>query len=377
MKSIYLGMRPAEDLHLIPPEYWPHHEYCFYLHDQIAALLVQYEASGAHQWVSDSIAKAAAQNGHKGDLDVLDLLKKAGKTESAKHVLIGHLVLAITADMLHFLYEGFSCLEKRKFAVAFSLLRKPFKENMLFLAWLLGDPEDFLARFEKDNYTTLNGVQSARRQELFKLAAEKLPVKEAFDGELIEQMVFSKEMEDGLEPLWQKATHLITSQGKNLKTEDLNINFIFNDAFSDHLFDVLYKRLPYLMLFLVQLSLRAFSEIAHGNVATTNHLVLVSLGAHESLLTRGARPVTKYIAKMLKPVLTCLHCKTALKLDRSNAMALFLTEQVPCASCGLSSQVPLYWLLAQGDLKIGDDQPPSAFDRLMREVNGEGDVGAT
>ncbi|MBK3018579.1 hypothetical protein FKK32_28925 [Klebsiella pneumoniae] len=100
--------------------------------------------------MSDSIAKAAAQNGHKGDLDVLDLLKKAGKTESAKHVLSGHLVLAITADMLHFLYEGFSCLEKRKFAVAFSLLRRPFKENVLFLAWLLGDPEDFLTRFEKD-----------------------------------------------------------------------------------------------------------------------------------------------------------------------------------------------------------------------------------
>src|SRR5690606_36058262 len=161
-------------------------------------------------------------------------------TETSKHLLLGHLVLALTADLLHFLYEGLCCLEKRKFSVAFSLLRKPFKENMLFLAWLLGDPEDFLQRFEKDNYTTLNGLQSPRRQELFKLAAEKLATKEAFDGELIERMVFSKEFEGGLEPLWQKATHLITSQGSKLRTEDLNINFIFNDAASDHFYDVAY-----------------------------------------------------------------------------------------------------------------------------------------
>lgn len=367
-KVNYLGMRPAEDLVHIPRHYWPHHEYCFYLHDQVAALLVEYEAAGAHQWISDTIARVAAEKGVDGDLDVLDLLKKAGMKETGKHVLLGHLVIALTSDMLHFLYEGLCCLEKRKFAVAFSLLRKPFKENMLFLAWLLGDPEDFLQRFEKDNYTTLNGLRSPRRQELFKLAAEKLATKEAFDGDLIERMVFSKEFEGGLEPLWQKATHLITSQGSNLRTEDLNINFIFNDPASDHFYDVTYKALPYLMLFLVQLALRTFSEIARTNGATTNHLVLVSLGAFECLRTSGPRPTSKIVTKMLKGVLNCLHCKKPLKLDRSNAMSVFLTEQASCVACGLASQVPLYWLFAQSDLKIAPDEPLSAYDKVMREV---------
>lgn len=364
----YLGRRPAEDHFHIPRHYWPHHEYCFYLHDQVAALLVEYDAAGAHQWIADTIARVAAEKGVEGDLDVLDILKKAGMTETGKHLLFGHLVLALAADLLHFLYEGLCCLEKRKFSVAFSLLRKPFKENMLFLAWLLGDPDDFLQRFEKDNYTTLNGLQSPRRQELFKLAAEKLATKAAFDGELIEKMVFSKEFEGGLEPLWQKATHLITSQGSKLKTEDLNINFIFNNAASDHLYDVAYKALPYLMLFLVQLALRAFSEIVRTNVATTNHLVLVSLGAFECLQTSGPRPMSKLVTKMLKGTLNCLHCKKPLKLDRGNAMSLFLTEQVTCAGCGLVSQVPLYWLLAQAGLKITPDEPLSAYDKVMREV---------
>ncbi|MCX2861966.1 hypothetical protein OOZ63_08955 [Paucibacter sp. PLA-PC-4] len=377
MKPHYLGMRPPDDLQHIPPKYWPHHEYCFYLHDQIGELLVQYEASGAHQWVADAIAKAATETGRQGELDVLDLLKEAGLTEAVKHVLIGHLVLALTADMLHFLYEGMRCLEKRKFAVAFSLLRKPFKENMLFLAWLLADPEDFLARFEKDNYSSLNGLQPARRQEIFKLAADKLAMKEAFDGNLIEQWVFSKEMENGLEPLWQKATHLITSQGRHLRTEDLNINFIFNDARSDHLYDAAYTMLPYLMLFLVQLSLRAFSEIAHANVATANHLVLVSLCAHENLLSRGPRPSTRFITKALKSMLTCLHCKRPFKFDRANAMSLFLTERASCSACGVDSPAPLYWLLAQSDLKFIDDQPPSAFDKLMSEIHQKAEDPST
>jgi hypothetical protein len=57
-----------------------------------------------------------------------------------------------------------------------------------------------------------------------------------------------------------------------------------------------------------------------------------------------------------------------LKLDRGNAMSVFLTEQATCARCGLVSQVPLYWLLAQVGLKIAPDEPLSAYDKVMREI---------
>ena len=36
--------------------------------------------------------------------------------------------------------------EKRKFAVGYALLRKPLKENLLFLSWLLADQDDFINR---------------------------------------------------------------------------------------------------------------------------------------------------------------------------------------------------------------------------------------
>lgn len=368
MKNIYLGKRLPENLENIPKHLRPHHEFCFYLHDQMVSLLIEYEAAGVHSWVSNGIVKAAADRGFEGELDVLDVLKKAGLSEASKHLLLAHLVLRLSSDLLHFLYEGLHCLEKRKFAVALSLLRKPFKENMLFLAWLIGDADDFLARFEKDNYTSLNGLQAPRRRELLQLAIGQLAVKDAFDGELIERMVFSKEMPNGLEPLWQRATHLITSQGMNLRTEDLNINFIFNDVYSDHLYEVIYDHLPYLMLFLVQLALRAFSEVARTNVATTNYLVVTSMGAYECLLGSGSRPMSRFIVKSLKPMLNCSHCKEPLRLTRLRTLSLLLSEQVECSACRLTGEFPLYWLMAQSSLQIVDDELPNAFDRLIRQA---------
>ncbi|WP_159910965.1 hypothetical protein [Pantoea sp. 18069] len=378
MKTKTFGMRPLDCLANIPAAVRPDHEFCFFLHDRMVALLQEYEDSGVHRWVGDGLAKAAQLEGHEGPLDVLDMLKKAGLTEAGKHLLISHLILALTSDLLHFVYEGLRGLEKRKFAIAFSLLRKPFKENMLFLAWLLGDPEDFLARFEKDNYTSLNGVKPERRRELLNLAAQKLATKDAFDAELIDQMVFSKEAGNGFEPLWQKATHLITSQGANLKTEDLNINFIFNNAGSDHLYYAVYDKLPYLMLFLVQLALRTFSEIAYGNIATTNHLVLISLGTYECLTGAKQGPLSKQVLKAMRPMLTCLHCDKPFRFDRENVMSMYLIEQAYCRPCGLASEIPLYWLLAKSNIKVIPDGYPTAFDKLMQEMKaGTDDSGTT
>jgi len=369
------GRRPIESLENIPPRLWSHHEFCFFLHDQIGALLKQYEAAGVHRLVSDAVARAAANQGQQGAVDVLDVLKRAGLTKATKHMLLSHLILALTSDMLHFIFEGLRCLERRKFSVAFSLLRKPFKENMLFLAWLLGDPEDFLNRFERDNYKSLNGLQSERRTELLRLAIGRLATSAAFDAELIEKIVFSKELVGGLEPLWQKATHLITSQGSNLKTGDMSINFIFSDPSSDRLYDAVYDKLPYLMLFLTQLSLRTFSEASHTNVATTNHLVFTSLCALECLTDGRVGPVTRSLLRPLRPQLACLHCEKQLRITSQTALAMFFQERVQCASCGLVTDVPFFWLLSKSNVRLLPDDVPNAFDAFMQEIAVVGNDG--
>ncbi len=352
-----IGIIELERLVHLPPKHWKAHEFCFHLHDQIAQLLVQYEGSGAHRWVTDAFSKALADTGATDlEIDLFQFLKQRNLIRHYKHHVISHLTLGLTSDMLHFLYEALSCFEKRKFAVGFALLRKPFKENLLFLSWLLSDHDDFITRFESNTATALNGVKPEKRIEILSNAITRLATKDAFSANTLHDMIYSKTHGKSFEPIWQRATHLITSQGELLRTEDMSINFIFHDAWSDHLYDVLYTNLPYVLLYAVQVSLECFAQILRANEQTVSHLILSTMGCYESLFLGGKhRYIARLIAKNLHPFLKCLHCKTPLKLTRANAAEMYLRETLTCQKCKLTSPFPLYWLFAHANIKITRD----------------------
>lgn len=367
-----LGVIDVDRLALLPPAYWRQHEFCFFLHDQVLALLVQYEQSGAHRWVIEAFAKALADSDARDtEIDILGFLKQQALVRFYQHHIVSHLVLGLTSDMLHFIYESLKCFEKRKFAVGFALLRKPLKENLLFLSWLLGDEEDFISRFEKNNYTTLNGVTPERRLQIVEGAIARLATKEAFAADLLDNMLFSKTHEKSFEPTWQRATHLITSQGALLRTEDLNINFIFHDVASDELYGLLYSNLPYVMLYAMQVALECFGRILRSNEHTTSHLILSSLGVFECLFERKKRSgITAMLGRYLKPFLKCIHCSAPLKLTRDNAIAMYLQEILICQKCGLSSPFPLYWLFAQAKIRISREDGSSPILEQSDKANG-------
>lgn len=276
---------------------------------------------------------------------MLSFMKKHNLTTPYRHHLVSHLVLGLTADMLHFLYEALTCFEKRKFAVAFSLLRKPFKENLLFLSWLLSSEADFLERFAANNYSTLNGIGKERQIEIFESAIKKLPIADAFDANILRDIIFSKSLNSGFEPIWQRATHLITSKGELLKTGDYTINFIFEHPGDDHYFDILYSKLPYLMIFVTQITLECFGLILKINEKTYSHLMITTMGCYEALFLRDKeQSIARMLNKNLKPFLKCIHCEAPLRINKHNAAHLYLAEQIQCKSCGLVSQIPLYWL---------------------------------
>jgi hypothetical protein len=240
---------------------------------------------------------------------------------------------------------------------------------LLFLSWLLADQDDFISRFEANTYTSLNRVDPDRRLSIFRGAISKLALKDAFDAEVLHEIIFSKTYDGGLEPIWQRASHLITSQGDLLRTEDLNINFIFHDASSDELFEPLYKHLPYVLIYVVQIALECFTYILRANEHTVSHLILVTMGCYETLFLRETpRHVTRLLSKQLRPFLQCLHCEAPIRLTAANALDMYLREQLVCSKCELASPFPLYWLLSKGKVKVvreGGTQPIAADDGLQ------------
>lgn len=145
----------------------------------------------------------------------------------------------------------------------------------------------------------------------------------------------------------------MTGQGKLLKTEDQNINFIFHDPYSDDLYDVLYENLPYIMVFSVQVILESYACILKVNEQTVSHLIFVTMGCYEALfLKKTPQFMARALSKALRPFLTCIHCKASLRLTRNNALEMYLRESLLCHKCGLPSPFPLYWLMGTANFKI-------------------------
>lgn len=367
-------------LGLIPLQYRAQHEYCFYAHDQMLALLREYSQIGPHLGVQQILAeKLKARGAYPERADLLTLLQASGHKTAYRHLVISHLVLGLTSDMLNFLYEGLICLEKRKIVVALSLIRKPLKDHMLFLSHILGDEEEFLQKFESQPCQTLNGQTPAIRAEIFKKALEALPDIGYFSVEALENFVFSKTCEEGFEPYWQRALHLVTSQGTLLKTEELNLNWVFHDPSNDALYDIVYPKLAYLMLYVLQVTVACFERIANGLAASSAHLHLVSQGLAECVmpaLNEGRAPLTAALNGTLKQMLVCPFCSTQLALAADTAPQVYLHEVLTCSQCARPIPIPLYFLLTRGADSFPNPQKrPSLFAQLVEEALADPAVG--
>lgn len=356
MKS--LGVIDEQRLRLVPPRLWIAHEFCFFLHDRLVNLLIEYETSGAHNIVNESFQKAIS--GHEEEfeeIDILAFMKNNNLIEPYKHHIFSHVVMGLTSDMLHFLYESLRCFEKHKISVAFSLLRKPLKEHLFFLTWILADEDDFISRFEANNYRSLNNISKEKRITIFEKAISKLPASDAFDAETIWNMIYSKNHPNGFEPTWQRATHLITSYGDLLKTEDYSLNFIFDNSFDGYYHEFVYSKLPYLLIFSTQILFECFNRIHAINERTVSYSILTTMGCYEALFLDGKKqPLTHMLKKQLFEFLKCIHCDANLKINKKNAPMFYLNEQIECKNCGLVSEFPLYWILARANFTIVREQ---------------------
>jgi hypothetical protein len=299
------------------------------------------------------------------DVNILDFLKQHDLVKPYEHHILSHVSLGIMADMLHFLYESLTAFEKRKFSVGFSLLRKPLKEHLFFLCWLLADSSDFITRFESNNHETLNHVSKDRKIHIFSDAIQKLATPSLFSADLVWHMVYSKNHGNSFEPLFQRATHLVTSMGDLLKTEDYSLNFIFEHPYDDYFFDRLYSNLPYLLILAIQIGLEVFNRIHEANKLTYSHLVITTMGCYEALfMDARSQKIANMLNSNLKKLLKCAHCKATIRITKKNAVGLFLQEHAFCAKCGLFSPVPLYWLFGQANLNVVhvDERQDGAMD---------------
>lgn len=346
----------------------PRHEYCFWLHDQTARLLVEASQSGQiEDWntaVSEALGRAAT-NVDKDEL--LAALAENGGTICTPMKI--DIFTAVLSDTLHFIFEALKSFEKRKFNVGFSLLRKPLTENLIILCRLTVNDDDFIKSFANGalQQKQVTQIEPKDRIELFDKCISFLPVKSTFSGSLINDIIFNREMSNGLQIRMQKATHLITTRHQSLLTPKFGMNRIFADQHGDDNYSV-YDSLPVILFFILQITLHKFSVYLATSNTSTNEVILRAMGIYANIYEGRLDSLSRSINNNLKDLFQCEWCNEGdAKIRKKFSAQFYLNDQIHCKSCNMMSHTPFTYLLRSGKFNIveqGDDYP-SEYGKLF------------
>lgn len=338
---------PHRRLARIPQHLRLAHEYCYFLHDECARMLVEYEGARAH-WVTVTFQDPSEAEALKAlaEEDSLTALRRAGYGDAARRIVLNMITMGMVSDTLHHLFEALSCLEKRKSVVALNLLRKPLTDSLVYLSWMLGDEDGFYAAFTAGDPTVLAPSRLGnRRKEIVAQALARTRLGAYVDAEHACETLFDARNGVGLYGLFQHAVHLVTVQRIELRTSPENFNFIFKDLSEDDIYEGLYAHLPYLLLYLAHVVLELYDRVKPMEDGAKTAFVVRSLfGADLVHGDENAVSVCATLSEALAPHIRCPDCKAPLGVTVHNACRLVFTENFRCTRCRRVQALPFSWL---------------------------------
>lgn len=342
-----IGLIEEKRLANIPPRHRPEHEFCFHLHDLMARLLVQMEVKRAGD-ISFKLESEEDRRLLASGVSIMDFLEQTGRGDLERRLAINHMCLALFSDTLHFIYEGLIALEKRKFSVAFALLRKPFKEGMLMAAQMCADEADFFERMKHDAKNLLNR-KSLREPEIKAVLGAALKACRSSNfttADMIYRTVFDRKDDAGLAQLFDKAMHLVT-EFRDIQTENYNINFIFKNPEDNDVYQTIYPQLAMLLLFLNMMQIELYARMQPRNEKYQNWMIFTSIASYEALFNKGRSRMVAFVNSSFKEFLICPACSANIRLKKTDAPRLFIAETLDCGVCFMSHQFPFGWLLSK------------------------------
>lgn len=341
------GLIPHRRLRWIPENRRLAHEYCYFLHDQCVHALKEYEEGRAHhitiKFRDDVEARKFSE---ASGTDSISLLLECGYVGEARRVVVNTITMAMVSDCLHHLFEALSCLERRKFVVAFNLLRKPLMDNLVYLSWILGDEDDFYAAFSSGSPEELTPRKVGnRRHDIIAQALAATEVRHFMEARSLQDAIFNSQNEYGLYGLFQHAVHLVTVDRPAIRTAPENFNFIFKNPLCVDVYDGLYDQLPEIFLYLCHVIMELFHRMKPMNKGAKSAFNIRSIfGFHLVALGDEAEGVLRTLSQALTPNVICPGCATPLMVTPHNAARVVLSESFRCTKCRRVHGFPFSWV---------------------------------
>lgn len=318
---------------------------CYFLHDECVRVLKEYEVAKAPVVTLKFKSRAEADAFQKlAQQDSITALQGIGRHRHARKVILNQITMAMTSDCLHHIFEALRCFEKRKVIVGFNLLRKPLKDSLVYLSWMLADEEDFYANFSEGDPTRLSPkIIGNRRKEIFKSAIVKADLGNVIEANTLNEVLFDKTSSESFEPLFQHAVHLITIQNAELRTSPLNFNFIFKNMNDEDVYPGIYRWLPYILLYLSHVIMALFERIRPMDKGSRCAFQSRSLYGFALACDLNTEQCLGDLREIMGKLLKCGHCGHPLKVTRRNGARLMMTESFRCTSCQRINPFPFAW----------------------------------
>lgn len=324
------------------------HEYCFFLHDEFARMLVEYEAAKATLVSFRFTGKAQGKRFEKlaRKHDVLSAMRELGLHSEARRVVMNNITMAMVSDCAHHLYEALRCFEKRKVVPGFNLLRKPLLDSLMYFSWMVADEDAFYSAFTSGDPTRITQkIIGNRRKDILIQAIDKAALGDIVTAEDLIAMVFDVKNSSGLYRLFQHAVHLVTVERMEIRTSPENFNFIFKNPNDDDIYETLYAVLPAVLLYLAHVIMVLYERIKPMDPGGGKAFVFRSTAAYRFLRSQAeAATVAKAMDDNLSPLVKCCACDTSLKVTPYNALRLLLTDSFQCVRCRRKQLFPFSWI---------------------------------
>lgn len=274
-------------------------------------------------------------------------LKTHGYSAEVFEVTFKSVIRDVAIDLREFATEALRCTIQGPLTVAIALLRKPFKENLFVLEWILADPADYFDRFFSGdaNNLRIDAVPPDRKKAIIRAAMEKTPYSEWIPSAFMYDLRYDKQTEYGFELLWQHANHLITTQG-NLKTEGENLNFVFSTADDrDTQWRAFYTMAPLLFFHAHEIVEAAICEFATPIEPSRNLMRLrTAAGLFLWMKSPGCiwnLPAAKALGSAVRGFLRSIRCTCGKRASwrEANVRSFFEESKARCFACGETIEI--------------------------------------
>ncbi|MCS4433028.1 hypothetical protein [Aquiflexum gelatinilyticum] len=242
---------------ILPKEFHNINNICAILFDQIVDIYRYgiYEDFTSHNIFFGGNIKSIDIEGFKSEDDLIRFLLDNNLRSELNDALTKKICSAIISDFSHFVYEAISSAKKCKTTVAFSLLRKPFTDELTILERLFVDPEGFIENFyiegdinkyDPSNDRTKNNIDHL---ELIRDCKKKMKYSLLIFPSLVYDIRYEKSFKGAIQEVTNKSIHIVTKQ-RYYKTEAKDLNYIFDSVSNiDHYLHLFYTNTFYMLLY--------------------------------------------------------------------------------------------------------------------------------